>query len=70
VKVRILNEYNGNDYARRIHEVEELMRKNKVSFSYMGGNLIFVMINGEEFRLETTDIPRITEEEHLVIEEN
>lgn len=68
--MKFLKEDNDNDYARRILEVEILMRDNEVSISYMGGNTIWIKIKDKEFEMRHPEFPRITDEERLIFIES
>ena len=65
--MKVLNEDNNNEYAKAVHKVEELMRKNEVSIDYMGVYLL-IRIKDREFRLDNgASFPRTFEEERLEV---
>jgi hypothetical protein len=64
--MKVLNEYNENDYAKRIRAVEDCMRENLVSID-SPSLPVFVTINGKEFRSNSPSFPRMFEEDKLEI---
>jgi hypothetical protein len=68
--MKVLKEYSEpeNDYAKRIHAVEDCMRENEVSIEFQGG-IMFVNIKGREFRYNGPTFPRISDDEKLYISE-
>lgn len=64
--MKVLKEDNDNKYARAILEVEELMRKNEISFDFIG-NRILINIHDREFSLDGSTFPRLFDEERLYL---
>lgn len=57
---------NENDLARRIREVEEVMRKNEVTIDSYSN--LFVQVKDKRFRVTNHGtIPRLTEDEKLAL---
>ena len=67
MKRKILREDNSNEYAKAIHEVEELMRKNEVSLHYIGGGFTLVKIKDLEYRMKSPEFPRSFDEDTLEV---
>lgn len=66
--MKTLKEDNDNKYAVAIRNVEDAMRSNGVSISYIGGGFC-VTIKDKEFDLKGSEFPRIIDEEQLTFEE-
>ena len=66
---KILNEYNGNKYAKLLHEVEAFLEEKDVSISFYG--LGFIQIEDRLFRFgkNTSYFPRTVSDQELFIEE-
>lgn len=60
--MKVLNEYNGNSFAKAIRAVEDCMERNKVTIDFIGSGSS-VTINGREYRTKVTTWPRTVEGE-------
>jgi hypothetical protein len=66
--MKALKEDNDNKYAVAIRNVEDAMRDNEVSISYIGGGFS-VTIKDKEFDLKGSDFPRLFDEERLTFDD-
>ena len=66
---KILNEKVDNKYTQALKAVEKCMDDNKFSICYMGGDLSWIKIHDREFKFRHPEFPRLTDDEHLCIED-
>ena len=65
--MKVLKEDNDNPFAKKIREVEDLMRKNNVSIHFMGSRTL-VCIEDKELWCDSADFPRVFDDERIYLD--